>query len=274
MENEATESVESTEVESQEVDTSADDAITTDFNDNIVEVDTIDTNDVEEEITEIDFENMSEEELADVMQYLENYKEEAAEEQAPEYELPSKFKDVNDLIKSYQMLEGKIGNFKGAPEQYEIEGADMNDPLINDLTETARELNMSNEALNTMINKVNESHELLEESRIQEEMQSLGPNAESRINNINNFIETNLSPHQAEVLQSMATSADNISVIESMIQMARPSGPTTVQPSVSAPSDSDLQEMMYAKDEYGNLKMETDSKYADKVNKLMSNMWG
>ena len=32
--------------------------------------------------------------------------------------------------------------------------------------------------------------------------------------------------------------------------------------------------MMFAKDEYGNNKMETDSAYAARVNQLMSQMWG
>ena len=199
-----------TEVEYEQ--SSAEDAVTRDFNDDIVEVDTTGTDEQEPETTEFDFDNLSQDDLEYILQTLKD--DEDMQPEKPEFELPEKFKDVNDLIKSYQMLEGKIGNFKGAPEKYEIEGIDMDDPIMSELTGVAKELNMSNDALGKLVTKYNESIELMEQSRMQEEFAALGSNAEQRISYINNFLDNNMSPHQAEAIKSLATSAEAVSAIE------------------------------------------------------------
>lgn len=220
-----------------------------------------------------DFDNMSDAQLDKVLAELEVL--DNNEPDKPEYTLPDKFNNVDDLAKSYKMLEAKMGNFKGAPETYDIDGVDMSDPVVSGLVDTARELNMSNEALGSMMNKFNSVQEQMEEHDFRGEMASLGANASTRINNINNFIDNSMNPHQGEILRSMATSADSISAIESLIQMARPSGPTasTSIPQYSAPTDQEIQAMMYAKDDYGGLKMETDVDYNKKIHEIMNNHW-
>lgn len=269
---ESTESVDTQSYEGQDIQaTEGDNHIQSDINTNPQEV----REDFAIPTTEdsnFDFDNMSEEQLDKVIAELEAMEE--ANPAEPEYTLPDKFNNVDDLAKSYKMLEAKMGNFKGAPETYNIDGYDMNDPLISGLADTARDLNMSNDALGAMMAKYNDVQEQMEDHDMRQEMASLGGNAEARISNINNFIDNSMNPHQAEVLRGMATSAESIGAIESLIQMARPSGPAqSVESQYSAPSDQDIQAMMYAKDDFGNLKMETDHAYSQKIHELMNNNW-
>lgn len=269
---ESTESVDTQSYEGQDIQaTEGDNHIQSDINTNPQEV----REDFAIPTTEdsnFDFDNMSEEQLDKVIAELEAMEE--ANPAEPEYTLPDKFNNVDDLAKSYKMLEAKMGNFKGAPETYNIDGYDMNDPLISGLADTARDLNMSNDALGAMMAKYNDVQNQMEDHDMRQEMASLGGNAEARISNINNFIDNSMNPHQAEVLRGMATSAESIGAIESLIQMARPSGPAqSVESQYSAPSDQDIQAMMYAKDDFGNLKMETDHAYSQKIHELMNNNW-
>ncbi len=284
MENETTESesmdtsvdtVETATADEADISIPTHDTQDTIDNSDGVEIDTTDMADQADEITEINFEDMSDAELEEIINHLDTPDNEAdREEKAAEFKLPEKFSNTEDLLKSYQALEGKIGSFKGAPDEYKIEGLDMSNPTLSGLADTARDLNMSNEAFSTFVNKYDSIQEQMQEVSVQEEMGKLGPNAQNRIDNINNFLTTNMSEHQANTLQAMATSADNIAVIENLISQARPSSPATgVQSNSSAPTDSEIQQMMFAKDQYGNLKMEVDSAYASKVNGFANQMW-
>jgi len=217
-----------------------------------------------------DFDNMTDAQLDNVIKELEAQEAEMPIEK-PEYTLPDKFNNVDDLVKSYKMLEGKVGNFKGAPETY---SGDMEDPLMSGLADTAREMNMSDEAFTAFTNKFNQMNSQLDELQMSEQMSALGQHADQRIDNINQFLDSSMNPHVSETIRNMATSAESINALESLIQMARPSAPAgNFNASPSQPTDQDIQKMMFAKDDYGNLKMETDSEYSQKVNELMNNTW-
>ena len=230
------------------------------------EVNVEDAPKVEEQETDFDFDSLSEEQLDELLADLEV----PEEKEGPE--LPDKFNNVDDLVKSYKMLESKIGSFKGAPDEYTMEDHDMESPVMSGLADTAKELNMSNEAFNQFVGKYESIRSDMNDLEMREEMGKLGKNAEGRINSLNQQIDANMNEHQAEVLRNMATSADNIAVIEQLLQ-GRQSTPTTMQTSSNAPTDSEIQAMLFAKNENGQLKMEVDSAYADKVNRLTQNSW-
>jgi len=221
-----------------------------------------------DDIDDIDFDSMSDEQLDSFISQIES---EEIDDEDGEYQLPEKFNDVESLVKSYQMLESKIGNFKGAPEEYHIDGVDMDSPLMAELAQTAKELNMSNEGFEAIVSKYNEVQQQMNEIDTETEMHNLGANAETRINNINNYLNNNVAPDVADAIRNMATSAESIRAIEYMIQSARPSGPATGVPT-QAPQQ-DIVAMMNATDEFGSLKMETDSAYHDKVMALMHQQW-
>ena len=66
---------------------------------------------VHDEDSEIFEEEYTDEELNDsMMDYIRE-----------NFDMPDKFKDVGSMIESYKHLEQKMGNFKGAPEQYELD---------------------------------------------------------------------------------------------------------------------------------------------------------
>ena len=260
-ETESTESTESTEPQSQETNLEQYNEVPDEGTVNVE-----DAPKVEDETTDMDFDSMTDEQLDALLEELDTDKE----TEGPE--LPDKFNNVDDLVKSYKMLESKIGSFKGAPDEYNIEGVDMESPMMDGLARTAKDLNMSNEAFNEFVGKFESIKSDMTELNMREEMNKLGAHADTRIENLNRQIDTTMTPNQAETLRNMATSADNIAVIEQLLQ-GRQSTPTAMQTSVSAPSDSDIQNMLFAKDDNGRLKMETDAAYADKVNKLTQNAW-
>ena len=219
---------------------------------------------------EMNYDDMSEEQLDTLLAELEASNDNIETEPNT---LPKKFKDVDSLVKSYELLESRMGNFVKAPDEYNIDGVDMSDPIMSELGKTAKDLNMSNEAFSSIVNKFNEVNLQMEDVNLQKEMGALGEGAETRIANINNYIDNNVAPHIADSIRDMATNAQSIEAIESLIQGARPSGPTTNTQNYQAPSSQDIQSMMYAKDDYGNLKMETDSGYHAKVMAMANNQW-
>lgn len=279
---EQTETTETTEsFEGQDIPTTDEASITennenTESYENTLDIHSDQTeNDFEVPMTEdgdFDYENMTEEQLDTLIEELDQYKDEDGDsDEKSEYELPEKFKDVESLVKSYKMLESKVGNFKGAPETYEIDGVDMESEMMTELSKTAKELNMSNEAFSKFVTKHNEIQSQLNEIQIEKEMTALGPNAETRINNINNYIDNNMAPDIAEAIRGMATSSEAVRAIEAMIANSRPSGPATT--ATQAPAPQDINSLLNEKDAYGNLRMETDSAFNEKVMKLMHEQW-
>ena len=222
---------------------------------------------------DFDYDNMTEEQKSQVLDALEGYLgNEKGENKAPV--LPDKFKSVEDLVKSYQILESKMGNFVKAPERYEIEGIDIdNDPILQDLAAEAKQLNMSNEAFSRLVNKHIQAETQMEKMRMQQEFAKLGPDAKGRIDHINGWLNENLNPHQAKVLMESARDAETVQAIEALIQAAKPSirsGPTIQQARPVAYQSP--HELLYAKDQFGNLRMESDPEYAAMVNKRLANM--
>ena len=216
---------------------------------------------------EYDFESMTEAQLDQVIADLEG----AEGDSEAEYTLPDKFKDVDSLVQSYNSLEAKMGNFVKAPETYNVEGVDMNDPVMTELSATARELNMSNDALSAIVNKFNEVNGQMDTMDTENEMAQLGSHAQSRIDNINNYIDGNIAPHLQDSIREMATSASSIEALEAMIGSGRQSTPTQA-PAPAASTDP--KDLLWAKDNYGNLKMETDSNYAALVQQRMEAYYG
>jgi len=219
---------------------------------------------------EYDFDNMTESQIESLLEKLDAEIEDEPEEEG--FQLPEKFKDVESLVKSYQMLESKVGNFKGAPEEYSIEGVDMNSEVMQELSKTAKELNMSNEAFSKFVTKHQEVQEQMNEINMSKEMDALGPNAETRIANINSYLDNNLAPDIAEAIRGMATSSESVRAIEALIANARPSGPAMAP--TQAPAPQDINALLNEKDAYGGLRMETDSAFHDKVMALMQQQWG
>lgn len=193
-----------------------------------------------------------------------------------------------EQAKAYKELSGKFGAFTGAPEEYEIALSeelteigvtmDAEDPMVQEAMKFAKESNMSQEGLNGMLNLY--AMQMVAEQKANQEfaaeqMKALGPQAESRVNNIQQWASKNLDAETKTALEGMATSAEAVKAIERLITMSR-SAPVDVDN--SAPSSSagveEVQAMQFAKDENGNRRINTDPAFKARYQKLRNEVYG
>lgn len=205
--------------------------------------------------------------------------------------VPEKFWDNDskavrndDVLKSYNELSGKFGSFTGAPEAYEFSlneqltengvELDLENPLISQFSELAKEAGMNGDMANQLVNMFVEgqyagslSLQEAETSRQAEEMGKLGDGAQQRIDNISKWASANLSPEQVNGLTESATTAAGIQAIEALIAQTKNSSivandATPVEAGLSLQA---LNELKFARDEQGNLKASVDPEYRKMV---------
>lgn len=212
----------------------------------------------------------------------------------PEWLLPKYMTDgrskedaISEQAKAYNELQGRFGSFTGAPEEYEVSiseqlteaGLDIksDDPMVQEAMKFAKESNMSQDGFNKMIELYGmqqvAEHKALEEYRTNE-MKQLGPNADSRIDNIIEWGSKNLDEETFKGLQGMANSAEAVKVIESLVGMTR-SAPVdasnTPSPGVSA---EEVRSMQFEKDEHGNRKINSDPEFRARYMKARNAVYG
>ena len=200
----------------------------------------------------------------------------AGEGDRPEW-FKDKYKSVADQAKAYSELEKKFGGFTGSPEDdYEMslpEGIDgefnVEDPRIEWFKNAAKEANMSQEAFTNILHgwvsqevgSVNASKE--------EEIKALGNNAQSRLRDLGDWGQANLSEDQFEDFKGLASTARGVQVLEALIQKSSegrmPSARETTKPGVS---EQELKEMI-ASPEY-----QTSPAYRSKVTKMYEDFYG
>ena len=195
---------------------------------------------------------------------------------------------TQEQAKAYGELRSQFGAFTGAPENYEVALSDavkeaggvldMEDGLLVEAMKFAKDSNMSNDSFNELVN-IFQMSQIADDSAMAEqresEMKALGPNAESRINNINAWANKNLSAEDVAGLQEVATTAGGIRAIERLISQTR-NAPVAVDNQQAAPSISmsELKEAQFKKDDYGNLKMASDPEYRKKVEAMFEQKYG
>lgn len=193
------------------------------------------------------------------------------------YEVPDKFKDIGSLINSYKHLEGKMGSMKGAPETYQINDDiydSFSEDMLGSLTDTAREMGLDNDGMNKMLQAASKQATLEADANWEMEKHKLGQYADEELSDAVSYLNANFTPEVSEQLQGMVSTAAQFKALkEAVMSSNKQSAPAQNQNQPVQQSDSDIQKMLFAKDEFGNLKMETDSQYAAKVNGMMSNNW-
>lgn len=200
-----------------------------------------------------------------------------------------KYNSISDFEKSHDELQKsysqktaeykeRMGAFTGAPEAYEAnEGVEISEdnPLFGKLQELGKEINLDNEGFNKlaqMYNETMEEQQALYEEQAKEEMAKLGDNAQERIQNINDWSKVNLSEEEQSVIDRIATDAEAVQFLESMIARTKPQGMAQSHQVQANPtySKEEIRQMQLAKDENGNRKMSTDHEYYKKVMALMA----
>lgn len=194
-----------------------------------------------------------------------------------------------EQAKAYNELSGKFGAFTGAPEEYtdvvlsdELKelGVEISndDPMLQAAKEFAKESNMSQEGLNGMINLYamqQVADQKAEAEYKAEQLKALGANANSRIENIQQWANKNLDPETVQGLEQMATSAESVKAIERLISMTRGAA---VDPNDannnSGASAEDVSKMQFEKDQHGNRRINTDPEFKARYLKLRNEVYG
>ena len=111
-----------------------------------------------------------------------------------------KFKSVSDLENSYKELQStfskKMGQFQGSPEEYSLDPEMELQPdetfFAQGLAEWGKENQLSNDGLIGLYNGYEEMQQEKRDASYKQEMEKLGANAQTRLNNVYDFLESNL----------------------------------------------------------------------------------
>lgn len=193
-------------------------------------------------------------------------------------EVPEKFKGKapEDVVSSYTELEQRFGGFSGAPEAYELvkpeglEGEfDPEDNVLTGFQEVAKELNMSQDAFNKVVdyylNSTVMSEDDMEAAR-QEEIKSLGQNGEAMIKDVDDFLRANLDSELYKEAAQGLTSAASVKAFHHLIKATAPKTPPIDDPAnAGGLTKEKWEEMRFAKTESGERRMSVDPEYKKMV---------
>ena len=197
----------------------------------------------------------------------------------PEWLKVDKYKSVEEQAKAYPELASRFGGFESAPEEYAMpdgfEEESFDTGIIDILKGVGKEYNMGQNMFNDLLSKVNEYQMGQIEANQQAAMEALGPNAQERINNVNNWLNTNAPKEVIEMVTPMATSAEAIQALEFFIDKSKGSkvADANAQPSQKM-SKAEYGDMLMATDAHGNLKISVDPEYKKKMDELTLQMQG
>ncbi len=206
----------------------------------------------------------------------------------PEWFL-NKFKSVEDQAKAYTDLEKtfheKLGAFTGAPDgDYEVpqvEGLDAgvmeSNPMVDWFKQTARESGMNQAAFERFVSGYLSTEQEMISNNRQNELAALGDNAKSRLTDLADWGQGNLSADQWEIFKGVASTAVGVELLESMIGRTREAklarDPQVTQSSGHTTAE-ELRQMRYAKTETGHLRMSVDPEYKKQVDRAYQEAYG
>jgi hypothetical protein len=197
--------------------------------------------------------------------------------ETPEWYKSDKYQSVAEQAKAYTELEKKFGGFKGAPKDgYTApEGIESDDALLAELTEFAKDTNMSDEAFSRAWDLLSAQEQAVEEVSQEMEMQKLGDNATQRLKTVEGFLKNNLDADTYSAAQELVTTADSVALIEMIVKATMPAKlPIEGGEHPQGLTWSDVEAEMFRKDEKGNLLRSVDINHERKVQQMMASFGG
>ena len=197
--------------------------------------------------------------------------------ETPEWYKSDKYQSVAEQAKAYTELEKKFGGFKGAPKDgYTApEGIESDDALLTELTEFAKDTNMSDEAFGRAWELLSAQEQAVEEVTQEMEMQKLGDNATQRLKTVEGFLKNNLDADTYSAAQELVTTADSVALIEMIVKATMPSKlPIEGGEHPQGLTWADVEAEMFRKDEKGNLLRSVDINHERKVQQMMASFGG
>lgn len=130
--------------------------------------------------------------------------------------LPEKFKNAEELGKSYSSLQSKLGI---APSEYDFSKSDSwfnsESEQGQDMIKFAKENHVSQEVMSNIMNATTqylESHQV----DAAKEIEAIGPGAQQKIDQVRNWMAANFSEKTVEVLIDTMNTAESFNAIEEM----------------------------------------------------------
>ena len=210
----------------------------------------------------------------------------------PEGYKADKYATVAAQAQAYPALEGKFGSFTGAPDEYAVNLSaeltelgveiDKDDPLLEKAMELFSKSGMNQEGFDEVVNLYmmgqvaqRDATDQHNEQVRADELKALGQNAEGRIDSLKKWGSANLSEEQMKGFLESMTSAEAVKTIEHIITMTQAA---SINPDGNAApgalTDTELNEMQFAKDEHGNRKINTDPAFKAEYDKQMKLRYG
>jgi len=195
---------------------------------------------------------------------------------------------IAEQAKAYTALSSKFGAFTGAPDAYEVVLSDElkemgvelqgDDPMLVAAQEFAKDSNMSQDGLNGLVNLYamqQVAEQKADADYKAEQMKELGTNADSRIENIQQWAGANLDAETVAGLEGFATNAGAVKALEQIIKLT---GHTSVDSDESTANNGsnaeEVQKMQFELDSNGNRRLQTDPEFRAKFNKMKNEVYG
>lgn len=197
--------------------------------------------------------------------------------ETPEWYKADKYQSVAEQAKAYTELEKKFGGFKGAPKDgYTApEGVEQDDALLAELTEFAKDTNMSDEAYGRAWELLTAQEKAVEEVTAEQEMAKLGDNATQRLKTVEGFLKNNLDADTYTQVQDLVTTAESVKLIEAIVKATVPAKlPIEGGEHPAGLTWADVEAEMFKKDEKGNLLRSVDINHERKVQQMMASFGG
>ena len=195
----------------------------------------------------------------------------------PDWYKGDKYKSVAEQAKAYTELEKKFGGFTGAPKDGYSgpEGIEGDDALLQELTEFATKTNMSQEAFGDAWELLSAQGQAVEQVTQEQEIASLGDNAQERIKNVEGYLKNNLDAEVYEEVRNLVTDARSIQLVEHLVRATAPARlPIDGGDHPSGMTWSDVEAEMFKKNDSGQLLRSVDSNHEAKIQKMMQDFGG
>jgi hypothetical protein len=127
-----------------------------------------------------------------------------------------KFKSAADQLKAYTELERKFGAFTGAPEAYNLDTLDIdpNQLAVKELTSVAKELNMSQQGLETLLARLASAQQTEDKLHLEDSVKALGPDGERMLKSFDHWSQTKFSPEENEIIKGWVKDANDLRVLD------------------------------------------------------------
>ena len=187
-----------------------------------------------------------------------------------------KYTSVSDLESGYSELQKsysqKLGGFDGSPEAYELSEGVESTPRIEALEAWGKENQLSNDALNSIIEMDKDASQKATEAYVAEQKEALGKDAETRLTNLSDWARAQVGEEMMDTFGGMITSAKGVEMMEGLMKQMQGTAIAPAQQTQTVNKES-LNEMRFAVDKNsGERRMSIDPAYRARVEKLEAEM--